>query len=96
MAQLPNVNLTREAKSIQVIIRLCLRMAILVVFASFGSIGFGRSLTVLLWMSAILSALLAAIKHEPPLDAVINHWDEMTIYVALCCLTAGLDHSAPI
>jgi len=90
------MNLTREAKSIQVIIRLCLRMTILIVFAAFGSIGFGRSLIVLLWMSAVLSAVLATIKREVPLDSVLNHWDEMTAYVALCCLSTGFDHSVPI
>src|SRR3954452_15402132 len=38
--------------------RFCLRMSILAVFAAFGSIGFGRSLAALLWMSTILSALI--------------------------------------
>jgi hypothetical protein len=90
------MNLTREAKSIEVVIRLCLRMVILLVFAAFGSIGFGRSLVVLLWMSAILSAGLATIKREVPLDSALNHWDEMTAYAALCCLTVGFDHSVPI
>ena len=94
MFQLPN--LTRETKSIQVVLRLCVRMAILVVFAAFGSIGFGRSLIVLLWMSAILSAVLATIKREVPLDSTLNNWDEMAAYAALCCLAVGLDRSVPI
>jgi hypothetical protein len=96
LAQLSNIDLTREEKTIRVVVRLGLRMAILVAFAAFSSIGFGRSLIVLLWMSAILSAALAAIKREVPLDTALNHWDEMTIYAALCFLTARLDHSAPI
>jgi len=90
------MNLTHEAKSIQVIIRLCLRMTILMVFAAFGSIGFGRSLVVFLWMSIALSAVLAIMKREVPLDSALNHWDEMTAYVALCCLIVGFDHFAPI
>jgi hypothetical protein len=96
LVQLSNINLTRAEKTIRVLIRLGLRMAILIAFAAFGSIGFGQSLIVLLWMSAILSAVLATIKREVPLDAALNHWDEMTVYAALCFLTAGLDHSVPI
>lgn len=94
MARLPD--LTRELKSTQlksteVIVRFCLRMIILVIFAAFGSIGFGRSLTALLWMSTILSAVLATFEREQPLDAVLNHWDETMAYAALCCLVSGFD-----
>lgn len=97
MAELPNLNLTREAKSVQrsihVIARFCLRLSILVVFAAFGSIGFGRSLTVLLWMSSILSAVLATLEREEPLDGILNHWDETMAYAALCGLIGGFDRS---
>jgi hypothetical protein len=92
LAQLPN--LTRQVKSTQVIVRFCLRMVILVIFAAFGSIGFDRSLTALLWMSTILSAVLATLEREQPLDAVLNHWDETMAYAALCCLVSGFDHPA--
>ena len=94
--QLPNTNLTREVKSIQVIARFCLGMTILVIFAAFSSIGFNRSLTAFLWMSTILSAVLATIWHEEPLDLILNHWDEAMAYAALCCLTSGFDHTLPI
>ena len=92
MAPLPD--LTRELKSTQlksteVIVRFCLRMIILVIFAAFGSIGFGRSLTALLWMSTVLSAVLATFEREQPLDAALNHWDETIAYAALCCLVSG-------
>jgi len=49
-------------------------MIILVIFAAFGSIGFGRSLAALLWMSTILSGVVGAMRREPPLDTVLNHW----------------------
>ncbi len=94
MAQYPN--LTRELKSTEVIVRFCLRMVVLVIFAAFGSIGFDRSLTALLWMSTILSAVLATLQREQPLDAVLNHWDETMAYAALCCLVGGFDHAVPI
>jgi hypothetical protein len=94
-------NLTRELKSTQlktteVIARFCLRVIVLVIFAAFGSIGFGGGLTALFWMAAILSAVLATFEREQPLDAVLNHWDETMAYAALCCLVSGFNHPAPI
>jgi hypothetical protein len=71
-------------------------MIVLVVFAAFGGIGFDRSLTALLWMSAILSAVLATLEREAPFDAVLNHWDETMTYAALCCLISGFDHPLPM
>jgi len=76
------------------IIRFCLRMIILVIFAAFGSIGFGRSLAALLWMSAIFSAAMGAIRREPPFDATLNHWDETVAYAALCCLVSAFNQTA--
>jgi hypothetical protein len=96
LAQHPNMHLTNELKSTQVIVRFFLRMIILMIFAAFGSIGFDRSLTALLWMSTILSAVLATLEQEEPLDAVLNHWDETMAYAALCCLISGLNHPVPI
>ena len=78
------------------LLRFCLRMIILVVFASFGSLGFGRSLAALLWMSVIFSAAVGTAKREPPLDVVLNHWDETAAYLALCCLVCGLHPAVPI
>ena len=77
------------------IIRFCLRMTILVIFAAFASIGFGRSLAALLWMSAILAAVVGAMRREPLMDTVLNHWDEMVAYAALCCLVSVLNQAAP-
>jgi hypothetical protein len=57
MAELKNV--PKDLRSVQVLIRFCLRMIILAVFASLGSIGFGRSFAALLWMSTILSVIVA-------------------------------------
>jgi hypothetical protein len=71
-------------------------MIILVIFAGFGGIGFGRGLAALLWMSTILSAVIGAIKREPPIDVVLNHWDEAVAYVALCCLVNGFNLAAPV
>jgi len=70
-------------------------MIILVLFATFGSIGFGRSLAALLWMSTILSAVIGAMRREPPLDRALNHRDELVAYAALCCLASGFNQAAP-
>jgi hypothetical protein len=94
LAQLPN--LPRELRSTQVFLRFCLRMSILVIFAAFGSVGFGKSFAALLWMSIMLSAIIGAIKREPPFDTVLNHWDETTAYAALFCLVSSFNHSVPL
>ena len=94
MAQLPN--LPQEMKSIQVLVRFFLRMIILTSFAAFGSIGFGRSLAALLWMAAILSAVVGAVRREPTFDKVLNHCDEMMAYAALCCLVSGFNQTVPV
>jgi hypothetical protein len=63
LAQSPD--LRRQLSSTQVLVRFSLRMTILVAFAAFGSIGFGRSLAALLWMSIVLSAVIGTVKREP-------------------------------
>ena len=94
MAQLPN--LPRELRSTQVLVRFCLRIIILVIFAAFGSIGFGRSLAALLGMSIILSAVIGTMRREPPFDAALNHWDETVAYAALFTLVSGFNQAAVV
>jgi hypothetical protein len=94
LAQPPN--LPQELRSIQVLVRFFLRMAILMAFAVFGSVGFGSSLVALLWMAAILSAIIGATRREPPFDTVLNYWDEMMTYAALCCLAIGFIRTVPV
>ena len=94
MAQLPN--LSRESGSTQVLIRFCLRMSILVVFAAFAGIGFGRALAALLWMSIILCAVVGTMKREPLFGAFLNHWDETLTYAALFALVSSFNHCLPV
>jgi hypothetical protein len=82
--------LPRKRGSAQAIFRFCVRLLILTAFAAFGSIGFGRSLLALLWMSTILCAVIGTIRREPFLARDLNHWDEMMAYGALCALLQGL------
>jgi hypothetical protein len=84
----------KQLRSTQVLIRFCLRMIILAVFASFGSIGFARSLAALLLMSTILSMIVATMRQESPLDSVLTHWDEAAAYGSLWCLICGFNQAA--
>jgi hypothetical protein len=79
-----------------VLVRFVLRTIILIIFAAFGSIGFGRSLAALLSMSIILSAVIGAMRREAPFDAVLNHWDETVAYAALFSLVTSFDQSVPL
>jgi hypothetical protein len=79
-----------------VLVRFLLRTIILVIFAAFGSIGFGRSLAALLGMSIILSVVIGAMRREPPFDIVLNHWDETVAYAALFSLVSSFIHSVPL
>ena len=94
MAPLPT--LSRELASTQVLVRFGLRMFILLAFAAFASIGFGKSLAALLWMSIILCAAIGVIRREPLFGGVLNHWDETVAYLALCYLVGGLNQAGPI
>jgi len=79
-----------------VLVRFCLRIIILVIFAAFGSIGFGRSLAALLGMSTILSAVIGAMRREPPFDVVLNHWDETLAYAAMFSLVLSFTPSVSL
>jgi hypothetical protein len=78
-----------------VLIRFLLRMGILVAFAAFASIGFGRGLAALLWMSIVLCAVIGTMRREAPFGAVLNHWDETVAYAALFALVSSFNHSVP-
>lgn len=78
-------------KPSRVIARFAVRVVLLLLFAAFGSSGFGRSLKALLWMSIILCSAVALLRHEPPFGAALNHWDECTAFGALFALANLVD-----
>jgi hypothetical protein len=49
----------------------------------------------LLWMSAMLCAIAAVMRRDLPFRADLNHWDEMTGYMALCALASRFTLVAP-
>ena len=87
-------DIPKPQQSIQVVVRFVLRMAVLVIFAAFGT-NFAGSMMALLWMSAVLCAATAIVRRELPLRGDLNHWDEMTSYIALCCLATRFALPAP-
>jgi hypothetical protein len=70
----------------RVLARFAVRVALLIIFAAFGSVGFNRSLAALLWMSIILCAGVGLIKREPLFGTALNHWDEGVAFGALFAL----------
>lgn len=94
MAQMQR--LPREFDPRRVFLRFGIRTVILVTFAAFGSIGFGRSLATLLAMSAILCVVLALARRETIFQSALNHWDEATAYAALYFLSVAVNLSSPL
>ncbi len=84
----PPQNLPESLKSIQVAVRFLLRMVVLVTFAMLSGTSFAGGMVALLWMSAIFCAITAVLRRELPFRTDLNHWDEMTCYIALCSLAS--------
>jgi hypothetical protein len=84
--------LPRQLNSGQVLIRFAARILLLAVFATFGSIGFARSLIALLWMAIILCVVVGAMRREPPFGPTLNHWDEGAAFAALFALARAFTH----
>jgi hypothetical protein len=79
------VNTPAQPAPPKVLLRFGIRTATLMLFASFGNIGFARSLADLLWMTIILCAIIGTIRRERVFAAGLNHWDEMVAAAALWC-----------
>ncbi|MFT4117769.1 hypothetical protein [Bradyrhizobium sp.] len=79
-------NLSPTLSPARVIARFAVRIVLLAAFAAFGSIGFGRSLAALLWMSVILCITVGFIRREPLFRTSLNHWDESIAFGALFAL----------
>jgi hypothetical protein len=79
-----------------VLIRFCMRIIILIIFAAFSSVGFGVSLAALLAMAALLCTLVATLRREAMFSRAFNHWDEALAYAALYFLLVTLNLSSPL
>jgi hypothetical protein len=92
MPQLPNIS--NDVRSSQAVARFCLRLVILSVFASLGSVDFGRSFAVLALMSTVLCLVTGLLRREAVWDSALTHWDEAAAYGALWCLTSAVSQMA--
>lgn len=92
MAQSPNM--PNDTRSIQVLVRFFLRIAVLSVFAVLGSVGFTRSMAALLWLSTILCVVAGTLRREALFDSALTHWDEGLAYAALYCLMSSFNTAA--
>jgi hypothetical protein len=95
MALKPLFKPSPRTQSVQVLARFALRIVILFIFATLGSIGFARSLVTLLWMSIILCVVVAVMRRETLFRTTLNHWDETVAYAALYALVCGLSQATP-
>jgi hypothetical protein len=94
LAQIQNP--PRELSPRQVLLRFFIRIGILIAFATFGGVGFGKSLAALLAMSAILCSVVATVRREAVFPRSLNHWDESVAFAALYFLTVGLGLTSPL
>jgi hypothetical protein len=83
--------MARARRPRRVIARFAIRAALLTAFAAFGSIGFGRSLAALLWMSIVLCAVAGIMRREHPFGGELNHWDEAVAFGALFALVHAVN-----
>ena len=88
---MPSPVFPAEAKSMQVMVRFCLRLLALGMFAGFGTQSFAASLGIPLGMTAVLATIAATLKRERFLDASLTHWDEAAAYSALYCLVHAIN-----
>lgn len=72
-----------DHRSAQTAFRFGLRLIILSVFSTLGTVSFVTSLGVLLWISIVLCLIAAILREEHPLDDFLNYWDEAAGYAAL-------------
>jgi hypothetical protein len=86
----------QELSPYLVLIRFCMRIIILIVFAAFGSVGFGTSLAALLAMAALLCTVVATVRRETMFSRALNHWDEAVSYAALYFLLVTSNLSSPL
>ena len=75
-------------ESVTVVMRFMLRMVILAVFATFGSLGFPKTLETLLAMATLYCAIVGSMRREAPLGPALTHFDEGAAY-ALCAFLAA-------
>ena len=67
-------------QSYQVLVRILLRFALLIAFATLGSQGFGRTFAALLALAAVFCVVTGAMRREAIFGPTLTHWDEAVVY----------------
>jgi hypothetical protein len=88
--------MTVSFKTIHVFTRFGLRILVLCVFSAFGDLGFSRTFTSLLLLSAIVCVFTGLLRGEHPLAGTLTNWDEAAVYGMLCALTAAINQAASL
>jgi hypothetical protein len=79
-----------QLNSPQVVFRFVLRLALLSMFATFGSQGFGKTFSALLALSVIFCVVMGTMRREALFGPVLTHWDEAAAYAVLGGLVSAL------
>ena len=74
------------AASVQVVMRFCMRIVILGLFALASKQGFGRTLEGLLSFATFYCMVAATLRREALLGPTLTHFDEAAAYTAIACL----------
>jgi hypothetical protein len=72
--------------SVAVVLRFLLRMVILGIFATIGSLGFLKTLESLLVMATLYCFFAAAFRREAPFGPALTHFDEAAAYALIACM----------
>jgi hypothetical protein len=72
-----------QLNSSQVVFRFVLRLALLSMFATFGTQGFGKTFAALLGLSVIFCVVMGTMRREALFGPVLTHWDEAAAYAVL-------------
>lgn len=80
----------RELGSAYVVTRFLLRISILSVFATLGSLGFEKTFESLLVLAVFYCIVAAAFRREAPFGPVLTHFDEAAAYALTAHLVASI------
>jgi hypothetical protein len=75
-----------KLNSARAFMRFAARILLLVAFAAFSKVGFGKAFAALLWMAIMLCAGVGLVRREPLFGGELNHWDESVAFGALFAL----------
>ena len=79
----PKPTFPHQLNSSQVLFRFVLRIVLLSALATLGTRGFGATFAMLLSLSAVFCAVVAAMRREVMFGPMLTHWDEAAVYAVI-------------